>query len=184
MSTHEIVLVERLFEQPEPLERLQAAEDAVAWCLEQHRVRFLRSYVSLDGCSMVCAYEAPDAEAVRITQEKGGLPLVRAWTGRPLFPPTRFAAGAGRSTVAVERELPVAMAPEEVLAVMREKGGCLSLHGVEKLVNYLSLDGRRMFCIFEAPDAEAVRISNRQMGLPVARAWTATVHEAEAPDRA
>jgi hypothetical protein len=76
----ETVLVSRAFEAPVVLEDLQAQEDAQAWCLQSHRVRFLQSLVSLDRQRMLCLYAAPDAEAVRHAQRGAGLPFEQIWT--------------------------------------------------------------------------------------------------------
>jgi uncharacterized protein DUF4242 len=60
-----VVVVERQFADPVELAAIQGIEDRGAWCLEQHRVRFLRTWFSRDRRVMVCTYAAPDAEAVR-----------------------------------------------------------------------------------------------------------------------
>lgn len=52
---------------------------------------------------------------------------------------------------------------------------CLALHGVRHVASYVTPDGRRMICIFEAPDAEAVRQTARQLGFRYESVWTATV---------
>jgi hypothetical protein len=74
-----IVLVERTFAVPVEFGAVQAQEDAGAWCLEQHGVRFLRSYFALDRQRMLCLYAAPDAEAVRHVQRQVDLPHDRVW---------------------------------------------------------------------------------------------------------
>jgi hypothetical protein len=74
------VIVERKFEDPETYDELQAQEDRFAWCLEQHRVTFIRSYFSKDRRRMICEYEAPDAEAVREVQRTAAMPFERIWT--------------------------------------------------------------------------------------------------------
>ena len=73
------IIVERHLADAPDFEAVQAMEDAVAWCLEEHRVKFIRSYFSGDKQTMVCEYEAPDAEAVRIVQRTGNLPFERIW---------------------------------------------------------------------------------------------------------
>lgn len=73
------VVVERNFEQAVELETIQALEDAVAWCLEDHRVQFVRTVFASDRKSMLCLYRAPDAESVRRTQEQGKLPFDSIW---------------------------------------------------------------------------------------------------------
>jgi hypothetical protein len=62
-------------------------------------------------------------------------------------------------------------------AAVRDNKGCLDLHQVRYIRAYLSSDRLRMVCLFEAPDAESVRIANRQAGIPYERIWTATIHE-------
>lgn len=76
------VIVERKLAEQADFDELQAQEDAVAWCLEQYRIKFVRSYFSKDRSRMICEYDAPDAEAVRTVQQTSGLPYERIWTAR------------------------------------------------------------------------------------------------------
>lgn len=170
------VIVERSFDTKAEFEHLQAAEEGVAWCLAQHRVRFLRSYLSLDGRSMVCVYDALDVESVRETQRRAGLPVARAWASRIVAAGERLSARPGRATVLVEREFPHAMEPEQVHRMLRDSLACLGLHRAELLLSHLSADGMRMICVFEAIDAESVRIANQTGGMPFTRAWSASFH--------
>jgi len=63
----------------------------------------------------------------------------------------------------------------EALHALQDRGAwCLDLHKVTFLCTYLSIDRRRMVCVYEAPDAEAVRTAQRQLGIPFDRAWTGT----------
>lgn len=54
---------------------------------------------------------------------------------------------------------------------------CLKAYGVRHVKSYLSPDGHRMICIFEAPDAEAVRRVSIQLGYSYDRLWKATIVE-------
>jgi hypothetical protein len=65
--------------------------------------------------------------------------------------------------------------PERHDEAQRRNAMCLALHGVRHLVSYVTPDGRRMICVFEAPDAEAVRRAARQLGLALDNVWPATV---------
>lgn len=71
----ELVLVTRSWEQPVAFDDVQAQEDAFAWCLQQHRVKFLRSYFAKDRRRMLCLYAALDAESVRTANRTAGLPF-------------------------------------------------------------------------------------------------------------
>lgn len=83
------VVVERSFDTAADLDALQAREEAHAWCLEQHRVTFLRTFLSADGKRMLCLYHAPDAESVRLAQQQAGMPVARVWACR-VFSPANF----------------------------------------------------------------------------------------------
>lgn len=50
---------------------------------------------------------------------------------------------------------------------------CLTGHGVRWLRSYMSLDRKRRVCVFDAPDADAVRTSFRSAGVKFERVWPA-----------
>jgi hypothetical protein len=52
---------------------------------------------------------------------------------------------------------------------------CLTTLGVRHVASYVTPDGARVISVFEAPDAEAVRRTARQLGYAYDRVWTATV---------
>lgn len=178
-----VVVVERSFDEPVEFAAIQALEDRGAWCLEEHRVRFVRTWFSKDRRRMVCLYEAPDAESVRIAQRKAGMPLDRVWSAVHNPPPAGWPASpaAPCEQVVVERSFEEPITPAAVAALFAKGKGCLPRHRVTYLGGHLATDGRRMLCVFVAPDAEAVRIANREGGAPFDRAWTATVHEPAPP---
>lgn len=80
------VLVERKFDEPVELERIQAIEDAGVGCLQSRHVRFVRTIFSADRKRMICLYSAPDAESVRQAQREAGVPFEEAWAFRMIRP--------------------------------------------------------------------------------------------------
>jgi len=48
---------------------------------------------------------------------------------------------------------------------------CLEQHRVNWARSFLSTDGRRMLCFYGAPDAESVRLAQREAELPVDTVW-------------
>ena len=76
------VVVERRWTEPVVLDDIQAIEDAGSGCLENHRVRFARTFFSTDRQRMICLYHAPDAESVRLAQQQAGMPLEAVWACR------------------------------------------------------------------------------------------------------
>jgi hypothetical protein len=72
-----------------------------------------------------------------------------------------------------DNEMPQTLA--DVLAQEKADRWCLDLHQCLPLVHGVSLDGLRGLCIYEAPDAEAVRRAVHHLGAPATlKAWTVT----------
>ena len=170
-----IVVVERSFEEPTEFERLLALERAAHWCFEQQRVRWLRSFQSHDARHQICIYEAPDAEAVRVSQRTAELPFDDLWSGQRFSPPVGQLP-PGQQEVVVQRAMPEALNEESAMRLYEQGAYCRSLYRIQQLESYLSADGRRLLCRYSAPDTEAVRLANTQSKLPFERAWPAVEH--------
>jgi hypothetical protein len=65
------------------------------------------------------------------------------------------------------------LVPEEVLQRIR---GCLEVRKARWVRSYVTTDGRRSICEFEAPDAETVREAFRAAGHPCERVWVADLY--------
>jgi len=85
------------------------------------------------------------------------------------------------SEVFVLREFDPPLTDESFDALTRDGASCLDLYRVRWRRSLLSADGRRLFCWFEAPDAESTRLALRKAGSHNAAPWSGTVHEAPGP---
>jgi hypothetical protein len=63
--------------------------------------------------------------------------------------------------------------------VSRRIDRCLALRSARWMRSYVTVDGRRAICEFEAPDAETVREAFRAAGHPFVRAWVAHLYRRE-----
>jgi len=171
----ELVLVERRFDQPVRLEDIQKLARESFWCLDIHKVHFLKTFFSRDRRRMLCLYEAPDAESVRLSQDQARLPYDRAWTCAHMQGAQPTAGGASELVV-VERAFTTPVTREFVSAALKEVGWCLDLYGARYLESFLGADGTKMVCLFQAPDAESVRQANEKSQAPYTSVWTASVH--------
>jgi hypothetical protein len=172
----ELVLVERRFEQPVELGDIKSLAIAGSRCFEAYDVHFLKTFFSRDGRRMLCLYQAPDAEAVRIAESQAKVPYERAWTCTNLRTDRPFNEALDGEWVVAESLFTEKITPEFVAAAREESRWCLDLHRAEYVESFLASDGLRMVCIFRAPDAEAVRRASQQGGMPYAEIWTASVH--------
>lgn len=79
------VLVSSRFEAAVVSHELTAEGDG-AVCLLSHRVRVVRTMLSIDRRRMICICHAPDAESVRIALREARAPVERVWAFREFRP--------------------------------------------------------------------------------------------------
>jgi hypothetical protein len=75
--------------------------------------------------------------------------------------------------IVVERTLEAPVTLEQLQKNGAAGRACLDAHHVRYLRSLVSLDGLRVLCEYEAPDAESVRQANKKLGLPFDRVWAA-----------
>jgi hypothetical protein len=177
----EHVVVERWFEKPIEFDIRSTAAAALP-CMSTHGVRYLRAYLAPNRQRLICVFEGPDAESVRIVNRQVGMPFEIVWTASVHLPAPADRSGSDRSGIAgaevvVERVFPQPVHFDEIQGIEDRGAWCLEQNGVRFLQTYFSADRQRMICLYRAPDAEAVRRTNDQVGLPFERVWSATVVE-------
>jgi len=79
--------------------------------------------------------------------------------------------------VVVERSFEAPVEFEELQETENCFAWCLEENGIQFIQTYFSLDRKRMTCIYEAPDAEAVRRVSDRAKLPYDRIWSATIYK-------
>lgn len=168
------ILVERHWDQALTDAHMQQLFSAAAGCLAMHRCDWHSSLLSADGRESLCHFAAPDAESVRIALQEAGSPRGHVWPGTihdaPGFTPAELAA----ANVIVARRFEEPAVFSEIQALEEAGAGCLDNHRVRFVRTYFSIDRRRMLCLYTAPDAESVRIAQREAGMPVERVWSFT----------
>ena len=178
----EHVIVEGRYPEPTTPEALLERDQTQRCCFDLYRSRPVTHYLALDGTQICCVFRAPDAESVRRALDKAGrTPPERVWTasleGTPHDPhslavATAVAAETG-SLVLVERSFAEPVAFDDVQALEDQGSWCLDQHHVRFLGTFFAKDRRRMICLYTAPDAETVRLTNRRLDMPFEAAWAA-----------
>ena len=81
--------------------------------------------------------------------------------------------------VIIEREFESPFTLEQVYGAEDGARWCMRMYGAHVCLHFLARDGLRLVCVFDAPDAEAMRNVTRQMNYPTPRhLWSATFHPA------
>ena len=176
------IVLETDFEMPASREVLHGLEKTTAWCMSIYGVEPKLHYLSKDGLRLVCVFTAPDAESLRQSVRQAGLEPPRSmWSSTVHDPPGTVATDVpslienGFNLSIVERSFGAPVEFDEIQVIEDQAASCLELHRVRFVRTYFSFDRRRMLCLYEAPDAESVRIANREAGLPFERVWAAQI---------
>jgi len=160
------LILERAFDPPRSLADVHEGIRGSGWCFDLYQVAWQGSFLSADGRTMVCSFVAPDVESARVALRKTGADTRRLWAAS-----VHDAPSAGNPNVIVERSFSAPDTFERLKAIVDTKAWCLEQHRVNWARSFLSSDGRRMLCLYEAPDAESVRLAQREAELPVDTVW-------------
>ena len=165
------VIVERNWEQPRTDAELLEMVENSAGCLARHRSDWHGSLLSADRRDLVCHFSGPDAESVRIALRQAGSADFRAWAATIHDAPGFSGADLDSANVLVARSF-MEPADFDAIQALEDAGkGCLDVHRVRFVRTYFSRDRKRMICLYEAPDAESVRMAQREAQMPVERVW-------------
>ena len=74
--------------------------------------------------------------------------------------------------VIVERAYDQPFTEERGASMVRRFGPCFSMRRIRRLQSFISKDGMRTLCIYEAPDASSVRDVHDREGIPYVRIWS------------
>ena len=160
------LVLERVFDTSYSVADIQQGARRTNWCLDLYQVEWRGSMLSSDGRTMVCTFAAPDAESGRNALRKMDADVRRLWTSSVYETPAAIVPN-----VLVERSFSEPERFERLQAIGQAKAWCLEQHRVQWARSFLSSDGRRMLCLYRAPDVESVRLAQREAGLPVDALW-------------
>ena len=166
------VFVERHWDKTLTDAELQDLFDKSGGCLANHRCVWNGSLLSANGCDLVCHFTGPDAESVRIALREAGSPGGNIWAGTIHDAPGFSADDLRKANVVVTRRFERPADFAAIQALEDEGKGCLDAHRVRFIRTYFSRDRTRMICLYQAPDAESVRIAQREAGMPVDQVWS------------
>lgn len=150
-------------------------------CLAMHRCHWHGSLLSADGKDLFCHFSGPDAESVRIAMREAGSPRGSVWGGTIHDAPGVTATDLTKANVLVGRRFNVPAVFAEIQSLETAGQGCLETHRVRFVRTYFSTDRKRMICLYQAPDAESVRIAQREAGMPVEQVWAFRQFRPNAP---
>jgi len=165
------LILERRFDPAITSADVMALAEESGGCFALYRVDWRQSFLSMDGHRLICWLAAPDAESARLALRQGGVAEHLIWPGTVHDAPGAGAPTWQQANVAVERRWEEPVVLDDIQAIEDAGAGCLATHQVRFARTFFSSDRRRMICLYQAPDAEAVRNAQRQAGMPVESIW-------------
>lgn len=158
--------LERTFAEPLTTDDVLQIAIASRYCFDIHEVSWHGSFLAADGRRMVCWFSAADLESSRVALRQSKADVRRLWSGT-----VHEAPQPARANVFVERSFEAPVRLEDIQAIEDAGAWCLEAHDVRFARTFFSLDRKRMLCLYEAPDAESVRIAQHKAGMPVDAVW-------------
>jgi hypothetical protein len=165
------ILVERHWEKALSDVDMHGVLQSAGACLGIHRVSWHGSRLSADGHELFCHFSAADAESVRIALNQAGSPRGQVWAGTVHDAPGISKDELGKANVLVASSFEEPVALEEFEATVRAGASCLAAHRARRMRTYLSADCKRMISLYQAPDAESVRLALQAASIPAIRVW-------------
>jgi len=173
------VLVERFWEKGLSGEDLRSIFESSAGCLAAHRCEWQGSLLSTDRHDLFCHFTGPDAESVRIALHEAGSPRGRVWPCTVHDAPGFTDQGLMQANAIVSRSFDQPVVLADIQAIEDAGAGCLETHRVRFVRTFFAKDRKRMLCVYQAPDAESVRIAQREARMPVERVWAVSRLQAQ-----
>jgi uncharacterized protein with GYD domain len=168
------VVRELSIDRPITLNDIQNALKRMALCNDINEVTLQHSYLTRGGEKLVCVFEAEDAEAVRRVTRQLGFDTKGIWPatmhGTDIHS-DQLHVSVGTTTVLVERSFEQPTKFSDVQDQESAAAWCLETYYVRFLRSYFSLNQQRMLCIYEAPDAEAVRHTQKTAKMTFSAVW-------------
>lgn len=135
-------------------------------CLDLYRADWQESFLAEDGSKLVCRFTAPDSESIRMMSRDDGSEAKSVWAGS-----VHDTEDDGFASVIVERNFDEPASMDELQAREEAGANCLEIRRVSFIRSLFSADMKKMICLYRAPDAESVRASQEQVGMPFDRVW-------------
>ena len=161
------IFVEREFDPPLTRDDVLDMAAQSVGCFGIYKVEWIESFLSLDGRKMFCHFSTPDVESLRLAfrQSTGSVPLV-IWSGS-----IHDSSGVLTASVLVERSFVEPVLLDDIHAMEVANSWCLETRNVKHQRSFFARDKKRMLCLYNAPDAQAVREAQQQAGMPMDSAW-------------
>lgn len=140
-------------------------------CFELYGVGWMGSMLAAGGRRMLCHFHSPDSESVRTALRQSNSQLGPVWTGAVHEAQGLAGTDPGYSNVMVTRSFSEPVELAKIQTLEDAAAWCLETNEVQFVRTFFSADQKRMACLYRAPDAEAVRRTQRNAQMPVERIW-------------
>ncbi|MFQ3618909.1 MAG: nickel-binding protein [Cyanobacteriota bacterium] len=146
-------------------------------CLAARNVTWRYSLLSSDRRRMICSFDAPDAEAVRMSYRTARVPFEKMWVDDLLEPSSTPAEWNESALILSEMVYPGGLSQSEWQAqwkiITQHLLPRLAERGVEWVRSHVSPNQTLILSELNAPDPALIDEAYRQCGLPLARLWPA-----------
>jgi hypothetical protein len=168
-----LIIVETTADQPMTPEMIKDADERVLPCLDARNATWRYSLLASDRQRMICTFDAPDAESVRDSYRRAGLPSRPIWSGDLIKPDTIFQPDSTMRYV-MEGSYP-ALSEANWNEIRHKLLHYCAKHKIEWLQSYISRDRTRIIYELNASDIGSIQVVADNLGISGDRIWSAEV---------
>jgi len=168
-----LVIVENPGEQLLTDEVIHEADQRVSPCLQARNVTWQYSLLASDRQRMICTFEAPDAESVRDSYRRAGLPPRPIWSG-DLIKPDAVPQFNSTMRYVLEGTYP-ALNEADWNEICHKFLHYCAEYDIEWVQSYLSRDRTKVIYELIASDIQPVQEASHELGIACDRIWSAEV---------
>ncbi|GAB4144510.1 MAG: hypothetical protein Fur0046_21970 [Cyanobacteria bacterium J069] len=166
-------------DRPTPItpEVLAAEEARSVSCLAEHYAQWRYSLLSSDRHRMICTFDAPDVEAVRMAYRKANVSFEKMWAEQVLEPPGTPPIWQESALAVAESFYPGGLTNEQWntqwQVVTEQLLPFYAQQGVEWVRSHVAPNRTLVLYELNTPDLNLIRHAHQQFNLPLSRIWSA-----------
>ncbi|MBI4784139.1 MAG: DUF4242 domain-containing protein [Oscillatoriophycideae cyanobacterium NC_groundwater_1537_Pr4_S-0.65um_50_18] len=138
------------------------------------KLNWIYSLLSTDRHRIICTFEAPDAESLRESYRRVGLPSRPIWAGDRIRPEANAPQPDSKMRHIMEGTYPP-LSETDWNEISRKILLYCAEYGIEWVQSYISLDRSQVIYELNAPDIALLQDIEQKLGIPIDRVWSADV---------
>ncbi|HIK15552.1 MAG TPA: DUF4242 domain-containing protein [Leptolyngbyaceae cyanobacterium M33_DOE_097] len=140
-------------------------------CFVARSITWVRSFFAVDGTRSICEFDAAYADLVRDACRQAEISFDLVWRAELWQNQEAITSSGCQTPILSEVDCGTPLTTEQWDTAKEAARPCFQQHNIQQLGSFISLDGQRSLCVFNAASTEIVRQAHRKTNVPFVRIW-------------